>query len=107
MTALLLALLLSADPSPATHPGPMPHGAMPNKPPAAVYDELIPGDNYGALSFLHLPDADTIFAGGGAVEILRLKADGSILWRGRLVVTDKQLVAALRDVIDGRCPEKK
>lgn len=38
-------------------------------------------------------------------ELLRLEADGDILYKGKLIESDKELVDALRAlIIEGRCP---
>lgn len=37
------------------------------------------------------------------VEALTFKADGTLLWRGRLVTTDKELVKALREFLRSGC----
>jgi len=49
---------------------------------------------------------DVSFHSEGGEILLMLCADGKIYWRDRLVVTDEELVSALRDVImEYKCPE--
>jgi hypothetical protein len=49
------------------------------------------------------PPGDITFHAAGGREVLRLRgADGALLWHGRVVETDPDLVAALREVVEGR-----
>ena len=71
------------------------------------------GQNYDVSIGSLAATGDIVFIINSPVantEILRLSADGNILWRGRTVESDSVLVAAFRDVIQGSrsalCGEK-
>lgn len=73
------------------------------------------GEDYFAIEadpWLSLTSANKIVFFGGpdsGTEILVIELDtGDIYWRGRLVGTDKELVDALNDVVNGFvCPKCK
>lgn len=47
-----------------------------------------------------VPDYFALYADQGE-EVLRLSGDGQLFWRGRLIETDWELVAGLRDLLGG------
>ena len=63
--------------------------------------DLAPADSLGSLTFQAGEDYEY-------EEILRLEYTGDIYWRDKFVTTDKELVEALRDVVESfRCPKCK